>query len=82
MLNEKHEKWNSFSVIGLILLGLGLSVTGDAIASKSKGKGWFLKGTLGLVIFNAGVAVFGEAVKSRALYEWELEKLRKDDKQG
>ena len=79
MLNEHYEKWNSFSVIGLVIIGLGLSLTGDAIVSKSKGKGWFIKGTLGLIVVNAGIAIFGEAIKARALYEWELEKLRKED---
>lgn len=79
MLNENYEKWNAFSLIGLVIIGLGLSLTGDAIASKSKGKSWFVKGTIGLIVFNAGIAIFGEAVKARALYEWELEKLRKED---
>ena len=80
MLNEKYEKWNLFAPLGLTIIGLGLSLTGDAIGSKAKGKSWFIKGTIGLIVFNAGIAIFGEAVKTRALYEWELESLRKNDK--
>ena len=80
MLNKNYEKWNTFSLIGLVVIGLGLSLTGNAIISKSKGKGWFFKGTFALIITNAGIAIFGEAVKARALYEWELEQLHKKDK--
>lgn len=79
MLNENYEKWNAFSFIGLVIIGLGLSLTGNAIISKSKGKGWFFKGLVALIVTNSGIAIFGEAVKARALYEWELEQLRKDD---
>lgn len=78
MLNEQYEKWNLLAPIGLLVLGFGLSLTGDAIASKTRGRAWLIKGTIGLIVFNAGVAVFGEAVKARTLYEWELNKLRKD----
>ena len=77
MLNDLYNKWNRFSFIGLLLSGLGLSIIGDTIISKARGRGWFLKGTLGLVAFNAGLAFFGEAVKNRTLYEIELNKLRK-----
>lgn len=79
MLNDNYEKWNSFSLLGLLIIGFGLSLTGHAIVCKSQGRSWFIRGTLGLIVTNAGVAIFGEAVKARALYEWELERLRKDD---
>jgi len=78
MLDHFYQNWNRFAPAGLLLMGLGLSVVGDAAGKKSQGKGWFLQGTLGLILFNAGAAVFGEAVKNRALYEMELNKLRKD----
>lgn len=78
MLNETYEKWNRFSPLGLLLIGLGLSIIGDAALSKGRGKGWFIKGTLGLILTNAGIAIFGEAIKNRTLYEAELNKLRKD----
>lgn len=79
MLHENYEKWSSFSVLGLLIISLGLSLTGNAIASKSKGKNWFIKSIIGLIVFNSGIVIFGEAVKARALYEWELKKLRKED---
>lgn len=78
MLNDFYEKWNRLSPIGVLLIGLGLSVMGEATISKSKGKRWFIKGTIGLILTNAGVVIFGEAVKNRALYEMELNKMRKD----
>lgn len=78
MLHEQYEKWNFFAPFGLLILGLGLSLVGDAVVSKSQGRAWFVKGTLGLFIFNAGIALFGEAVKARTLYEWELKQLKKD----
>ena len=78
MLNKTYEKWNRFSPLGLLLIGLGLSIVSDAALSKGRGKGWFFKGTLGLILTNAGIAIFGEAIKNRTLYEAELNKLRKD----
>lgn len=78
-MNEHYDQWNRLSPLGLLIIGLGISLTGDAIMRKTQGKGWFLRGTLGLVLTNAGIAVFGEAVKHRALYEARLEQLRKDD---
>jgi len=77
MLNDHYEKWNVFSPLGLLIIGLGISLIGEAIICKANGQRWFLKGTLGLIIFNTGIAIFGEAVKSRALYENELNQLRK-----
>jgi len=75
-MEEHFETWSRFSVPGLILTGLGLSLIGQATIHKGKGRRWFLQGTLGLVVFNAGLALFGEAVKARALYEVELDRFR------
>jgi hypothetical protein len=77
-MQDNYNKWNQLSPLGLLVIGAGLSLVGDAIISKARGKGWFIKGTLGLIMFNAGIAIFGEAVKSRALYESELNTLKKD----
>lgn len=77
-MNEHYEKWNFLSPLGLLLMGFGLSLVGNAVIAKAKGRGWFFKGTLALIVFNAGAAIFGEAVKARALYEFELNKLRDD----
>jgi hypothetical protein len=76
-VNEHYEKWDTLAPRGLALIGLGLSITGQAIGAKANGKGffrWFILGTLGLIIVNSGVALFGEAVKNRALYEMKINK--------
>ena len=78
-MNEHYEKWDELAPRGLVLIGLGISVLGEAIASKAHKKGflrWFIMGLIGLVAFNSGVAVFGEAVKHRTLYEIDIEQLR------
>ncbi len=77
-MHENYNKWNQLSPLGLLVIGAGVSLVGDAIISKARGKGWFIKGTLGLIVFNAGIAIFGEAIKARALYETELNALKKD----
>ncbi len=60
-----------FSPLGLTIIGLGVSITGEAIRAKTLNQPWFWLGTLGLVVLNAGVAVFGDGVKSRVLMELE-----------
>lgn len=77
MMDEFYSNWNKQSPIGLLLVGLGISLIGQATLDKENGRGWFWKGTVGLIFFNAGLAVFGDAIKNRALYENELNKLRK-----
>ena len=65
-------KWIIEAVLGLILIGFGLSLFGQSVIYKSKGealKKWFLWGTLSLVVFNAGLCIFGDAVKTRMIYE-------------
>jgi hypothetical protein len=78
-MNEHYQKWDELAPRGLLLIGLGISITGQAIIAKAKGRGffkWFLKGLLGLILINSGVAVFGESVKHRVLYELDIQKLR------
>ena len=68
------RRWRLFAPLGLTLIGLGVSVVGNAVALKIANVEmweWFVHGTLGLIILNAGVAIFGEAVKNRALYEMQ-----------
>ena len=64
-------KWLVFSPLGLTLIGLGVSITGEAIRAKTMNEPWFWLGTLGLIVLNAGVAVFGDGVKHRLLLELE-----------
>lgn len=60
-------KWLLFAVSGLILIGFGLSLTGEAIIAKSRQESWFWLGVLALVIFNAGISIFGQAI----IYRWK-----------
>ncbi len=78
-MNENYEKWDELAPRGLLIIGLGISLIGQAIVIKAKGKGflgWFIMGMLGLIAFNGGVSIFGEAVKHRTLYEIEVKNLR------
>jgi hypothetical protein len=71
-MEDLFYKWIIEAVIGLILIGFGLSLFGQSVIYKSKGesfKKWFLFGTLSLVVFSAGLCVFGDAVKTRMVYE-------------
>lgn len=80
-MNENYEKWDELAPRGLLIIGLGISLVGQAIALKARGKGflrWFIMGTIGLIATNAGVSIFGEAVKHRTLYELEVKNLREN----
>ncbi|GAB4546012.1 MAG: hypothetical protein OHK0023_05150 [Anaerolineae bacterium] len=64
--------WETLAPLGLVLIGFGLSLTGEAMRMRTQKKGflrWFLVGTIGLSVLNAGISVFGDAVKRRALRE-------------
>jgi hypothetical protein len=57
------KKWWIYSVTGLLLLGFGLSLLGEAIIYKINNDfNWFYWGTTALVIFNSGIALVGEAI--------------------
>jgi hypothetical protein len=80
-MNEHYSKWDELAPRGLLLIGLGLSIVGEAIEAKGRGVSflnWFIKGLVGMIALNSGVALFGEAVKNRTLYEIDIENLRKD----
>lgn len=82
-MNTHYEKWDELAPRGLVLIGLGISITGEAISAKSKKRGflrWFITGVIGLVCLNAGISIFGEAVKERTLYELDLKEVRESDK--
>ena len=74
-------KWRWMAPLGLICIGLGLSLTGEGIILKMQAAPawqWVLMGTLGLSVVNAGISVFGDAVKRRTWEEWnETEKPKK-----
>ncbi|MCY7377288.1 MAG: hypothetical protein LH472_15120 [Pyrinomonadaceae bacterium] len=71
-MEDVFYKWIVESILGLILVGFGLSLFGQSVIYKSKGeplKKWFLWGTISLIVVNAGICVFGDAVKQRVIYE-------------
>lgn len=55
-------RWWAYSVGGLVLVGAGLSVLGEAIIAKSNGEAWFLVGTLALILVNSGICLVAGAV--------------------
>jgi hypothetical protein len=72
---KHYQEWNELAPRGLLLIGFGLSLLGEAISLKSRQKSawsWVSLGTISLVILNAGIAIFGEAIKHRSLYEMKL----------
>jgi uncharacterized membrane protein HdeD (DUF308 family) len=64
-MKNLNKKWFWFSVLGLVLVGAGLSVVGEAIIAKTNHEAWFLFGTLGLILVNSGLCFFGTAVGFR-----------------
>ncbi len=61
-LKRKHLV---YAVGGILLMGFGLSVLGEAIRYKTIEAdfiNWFGWGTLGLAIFFSGLSVFGQAI--------------------
>ncbi|MBI1257957.1 MAG: hypothetical protein GC204_10835 [Chloroflexi bacterium] len=74
-MDHHYEAWSTQAPRGLLLIGAGVSIVGQAIVLKAQrraGWKWFLLGFLGLIVLNSGVAIFGESVKQRALYESKL----------
>jgi hypothetical protein len=62
-MNILNIKWLFFSILGLLLIGCGLSIFGEAIIIKYKNKeNWFLWGTISLVMVNAGLCFLGQAI--------------------
>ncbi len=57
--------WLLYSVLGLVLVGAGVSIVGEAVIRKAAEEPWFMMGTLGLVVLNSGVSVFGQAIVYR-----------------
>ena len=65
---EPHLKaWRRFAPLGLVSVGFGLSLVGEATLRKGRDEPFVLYGTAALCVVNAGLCLFGEAVKHRAL---------------
>lgn len=64
-LPASRGRWLSFSVLGLVMVGLGLSLFGEAVLLKSHAQNWhdwFWWGTAALVVINSGLSFIGQAV--------------------
>lgn len=64
-LPASRGRWLSFSVLGFILVGLGLSLLGEAILKKGTAedwKTWFWWGTGALIVVNSGLSFIGQAI--------------------
>jgi hypothetical protein len=75
-MDQHYQQWSELGPRGLLLIGAGISLVGEAVVQRARRRSalrWLLLGTLGLVALNAGVSLFGESVKHRALYESRLE---------
>ena len=69
---SQKTKWLLYSIGGLLVLGFGLSLLGEAIIQKSQQTTlWVYWGTLALVVTNSGICLIGQAVIERI--KWEAE---------
>ncbi len=59
---SKKTLWWIYSIVGLCLVGFGLSVLGEAIIAKIENRAWFWIGTLSLALVNAGLCFIGGAI--------------------
>ncbi len=66
--------WLGLAPLGLILVGLGFSIAGDAITRKSTEQSWFVRGVLGLVLLNSGISIVGEAVRMRVHADLDIQR--------
>lgn len=48
--------------MGLLFIGLGLCIFGEALIQKINQESYFTLGTLSLIIFNSGICFVGEAI--------------------
>lgn len=67
--SDHQSQWLIKAPLGLMLIGLGFSIAGDAVSRKSNAQSWFWRGTIGLVLMNAGVSVVGDAVRHRTMMD-------------
>jgi len=64
-LGKLRKRWLVYSILGLVLVGAGVSIVGEAIILKGGGavtRDWFLLGAAGLIAVNGGLSFFGQGV--------------------
>lgn len=71
VLNKQKMRWLIFSITGLLCIGAGLAIFGEALCykfNKASYRIWVPWGTASLVVFNAGVCLFGQGIIERINY--------------
>jgi hypothetical protein len=64
-MEDIRKKWLAFAIGGILIMGFGLSLHGEATNLKASGSAfqdWFILGTGALIAFFAGLSLFGQAV--------------------
>lgn len=65
-IKKLKTKWLIYSIGGLVFLGFGLSLLGEAILFKLNNDfSCFYWGTAALVVFNTGIGLIGEAIVTK-----------------
>ena len=78
MEKKLKRKWLIYAVSGLLCMGFGLSLLGEAILMKAAEDtfwGWFAMGTVALSIKFAGLSLFGQAI----VFKSQIDQLKKQD---
>ena len=68
--DSHYTNWLWKAPLGLAITGFGLSLLGNAILARSKGRhpaAWFSLGTIALLVCGSGLSVFADAAKDRAV---------------
>ena len=72
---EMKKKWLFYSISGLLMFGMGLSIVGESIILKyNQSDDWFLWGAFALIITNSGLCFFGQAVIEKVKIVINLDK--------
>ena len=72
VIKQYYQRWLLRAPVGLVLVGLGLSLAIEAGFYKHSGAvtwQWVGYGTLALVVFNSGLCIFGDSILQRMRYE-------------
>ncbi len=72
MKNNYFKLWLIAAISGLVLIGFGLSLFGEAVIKKYEQaafSSWFWWGTLSLVVVNSGLSLIGQSVIYKIKYD-------------
>jgi hypothetical protein len=79
-MKKIKKKWLIHAVGGILLMGFGLSLLGEATILKMREVpwlNWFATGTIALVLVFGGLSIFGQAVVYKvALFQKQPKKKR------